>query len=137
VDKPQSITNPSISFNFDMNKALDHRRLYLSPASGAHCRRAFGQRDGSRLLIYRNGTLKDTTFYHLPACLPPDAFLVLNNTRVLEARLYFEKPTGGVIEIFAWSHLSRKAWKRPCSRGRPCSGAALLAAHPSGAMARC
>lgn len=58
------------------------------------------QRDGSKLLVYENGTLKDDTFYHLPLHLPSGATLVLNNTRVIEARLYFEKPTGGIIEIF-------------------------------------
>jgi S-adenosylmethionine:tRNA ribosyltransferase-isomerase len=82
------------------------------------------QRDGSRLLIYRNGTLKDSTFYHLPDCLPPDAFLVLNNTRVLEARLYFEKPTGGVIEILCLEPFEPESMETACNRGRPCSGAA-------------
>jgi S-adenosylmethionine:tRNA ribosyltransferase-isomerase len=83
-----------------MNKALAIEE-YTYPLPPERIAAApLAQRDGSRLLIYRNGTLKDTTFYHLPACLPPDAFLVLNNTRVLEARLFFEKPTGGIIEIF-------------------------------------
>lgn len=58
------------------------------------------QRDASKLLVYQNGILKDDTFYHLAHHLPPRSLLVLNNTRVIEARLYFEKPTGGVIEIF-------------------------------------
>lgn len=58
------------------------------------------QRDASKLLVYQNGIIEDDTFYHLPRYLPDDATLVLNNTRVIEARIFFEKPTGGVIEIF-------------------------------------
>ena len=58
------------------------------------------QRDHSKLLVYKNGTITDDTFYHLPHHLPPGATLIANNTRVIEARLFFTKPTGGVIEIF-------------------------------------
>ena len=58
------------------------------------------QRDGSKMLVYKNSAIQDDTFYHLPHHLPPNALLVLNNTRVIEARILFEKPTGGVIQIF-------------------------------------
>lgn len=58
------------------------------------------QRDASKLLIYHDGRIQDDTFSHLPHHLPAGSTLVLNNTRVLEARIHFEKPTGGLIEIF-------------------------------------
>lgn len=58
------------------------------------------QRDHSKLLVYKSGNIKDDTFYHLPQHLPPNTTLVLNNTSVIEARIYFQKPTGGAIEIF-------------------------------------
>lgn len=58
------------------------------------------ERDASKLLVYQNGTITDDTFYHLPHHLPPGATLIANNTRVIEARLFFTKTTGGVIEIF-------------------------------------
>lgn len=58
------------------------------------------QRDASKLLVYKYGTIEDATFYHLSHFLPPDSTLVLNNTRVIEARLHFEKDSGGVIEVF-------------------------------------
>ncbi len=57
-------------------------------------------RDASRLLHYRNGLITDETFRNLPHLLPPGATLVFNKTRVIEARVFFRKPTGGVIEIF-------------------------------------
>ena len=58
------------------------------------------QRDGSKLLVYEHGAIKDSTFYHLPEHIPSGSTLILNNTRVIEARVLFRKSTGGVIEIF-------------------------------------
>lgn len=58
------------------------------------------RRDDSRLLVYREGRITDARFNELPGRLPPAATLVLNDTRVIEARLLFQKPTGGVIELF-------------------------------------
>jgi S-adenosylmethionine:tRNA ribosyltransferase-isomerase len=58
------------------------------------------RRDQSKLLIYKNGVIQDDHFYNIAQKLPQNSTLVLNNTRVIEARLLFQKPTGGVIEIF-------------------------------------
>jgi S-adenosylmethionine:tRNA ribosyltransferase-isomerase len=58
------------------------------------------KRDDSRLLVYKSGRIEEDRFYHLPEYLPQNSALILNNTRVLEARIFFTKPTGGVIEIF-------------------------------------
>lgn len=57
-------------------------------------------RDESKLLVYRNGTIEETQYKHIAAQLPAGALLVFNNTKVVEARLLFEKETGGVIELF-------------------------------------
>jgi S-adenosylmethionine:tRNA ribosyltransferase-isomerase len=58
------------------------------------------KRDGSRLLVYKEGEITDAQFTHLPQHLPPGTVLVLNNTRVIEARILFKKDTGGIIELF-------------------------------------
>ncbi|MCU0333668.1 MAG: S-adenosylmethionine:tRNA ribosyltransferase-isomerase [Chitinophagaceae bacterium] len=58
-------------------------------------------RDESKLLMYRQGQISSGIFSELPDQLPTDSLLVFNNSRVVEARLLFEKPTGGLIEIFA------------------------------------
>ena len=57
-------------------------------------------RDESKLVVYKSGRIAEDRFYHLPKQLPPGATLILNNTRVIEARIFFTKPSGGVIEIF-------------------------------------
>lgn len=58
------------------------------------------KRDDSRLLVYKSGRIEEDRFFHLPQHLPEGSTLILNNTRVLEARIFFTKATGGVIEIF-------------------------------------
>lgn len=59
------------------------------------------QRDSCRLLAADSkGIIGDGIFTDLPAMLPEDAMLVYNNTRVVNARLFFRKQSGAVIEIF-------------------------------------
>lgn len=57
-------------------------------------------RDSCKLLVYDGGKLSDRIFNELPQLLPAGAMLVYNNTRVINARLRFRKPTGALIEIF-------------------------------------
>ncbi|MDR2118758.1 MAG: S-adenosylmethionine:tRNA ribosyltransferase-isomerase [Tannerellaceae bacterium] len=57
-------------------------------------------RDESRLLLYRGGRIAEAPFRRLPDCLPPQAMLVFNNTRVIRARMIFRKETGARIELF-------------------------------------
>ena len=47
-----------------------------------------------------DGAVSDRRFDELPGLLPDNALLIYNNTRVINARLRFRKPTGGLIEIF-------------------------------------
>ncbi len=58
------------------------------------------KRDDSKLLVYKSGRLDEDRFYRLADHLPPGSTLILNNTKVIEARIFFTKATGGVIEIF-------------------------------------
>ena len=58
------------------------------------------ERDQSKLLIYSNGQLSETIYAELAEHIPANSLLVFNNTKVVEARLLFEKPNGGRIEIF-------------------------------------
>jgi len=57
-------------------------------------------RDSSKLLTYKKGSISDNIFNQFPDLLPQNSFLVLNNTRVIYARLIFHKPSGSKIEIF-------------------------------------
>ena len=57
------------------------------------------ERDQSKLLIYDQGQIGERHFCDLPDLLPEGALLVMNNTRVIQARLYFYKDTGARVEI--------------------------------------
>lgn len=57
------------------------------------------QRDASQLLVYRDGAITDRVFRDLPEVLPEGALLVMNDTRVVHARLHFRRNTGARIEV--------------------------------------
>jgi S-adenosylmethionine:tRNA ribosyltransferase-isomerase len=58
------------------------------------------QRDQSKLLIYKNQKISEDIYRNVANYLPRDCFLIFNDTKVIKARILFQKPTGGVIEIF-------------------------------------
>ena len=58
------------------------------------------QRDHSKLLVYRDGKVSEDHFYNVGNYIPSDALLIYNNTRVIQARLVFHKPSGARIEVF-------------------------------------
>lgn len=58
------------------------------------------KRDDSKLLIYRKGEIEHNRFFNLKNYISEDSLLIFNNTKVIPARLYFQKATGAVLEIF-------------------------------------
>ncbi len=58
------------------------------------------KRDHSKLLEYKNGVLHHRHFFDLPTLLDSDSLLVYNNTKVIPARLIFQRQTGARIEVF-------------------------------------
>ncbi len=75
----------------EFNYSLPDERIAKFPLS---------QRDRSKLLLYRPGSVSESEFFHLPDLLPADSLLVFNNTKVIQARLHFRKETGALIEVF-------------------------------------
>lgn len=65
------------------------------------------ERDQSKLLVYQNGTISESSYANIADQLPEQAFLIFNNTKVVEARLLFEKNSGSKIEIFCLEPDSR------------------------------
>jgi S-adenosylmethionine:tRNA ribosyltransferase-isomerase len=58
------------------------------------------QRDASKLLIYKDGIIKEDIYKNISDYLPENSLLIFNNTKVIHARVLFQKLTGGTIEIF-------------------------------------
>jgi S-adenosylmethionine:tRNA ribosyltransferase-isomerase len=68
-------------------------------------------RDSSRLLVIDSpSTHKHTIFTNLPDWLLPGDLLVLNNTRVIPARLYGQKSTGAEVEILLVEEKQDNCW---------------------------
>jgi len=61
------------------------------------------ERDHSKLLVYQQGNIADHNFYDVTKYLPKNSSLVFNNTKVIPARIHFQKQSGAQIEIFLLS----------------------------------
>ena len=82
------------------------------------------KRDASRLLVLdRNtGAIEHKHFYDLPAFLQEGDCLVLNDSRVLPARLLGTRSTGGAVEVVLLRDLGDGKWEcltRPGKKTRP------------------
>jgi S-adenosylmethionine:tRNA ribosyltransferase-isomerase len=90
--KPENIESSVFNLNV---KALDY------PLSDERIARyPLPRRDQSKLLVWRKGKITDSEFRSLADFLPAKSLLIFNNTKVIRARLMFQKPTGAQIEIF-------------------------------------
>ena len=81
-------------------------------------------RDHSRLLVYSRQTdsIQHRHFYNLPEYLRAGDVLVINETRVLPARLMGRRETGGIIELLLLNRREKDIWEtlaRPGRRIRP------------------
>jgi S-adenosylmethionine:tRNA ribosyltransferase-isomerase len=61
-------------------------------------------RHDSKLLVYGKGELLSDRYFNLPVHLPADSLLIINDSKVIEARLHFRKSTGGQVEVFCLEH---------------------------------
>ncbi|GAC1417666.1 MAG: S-adenosylmethionine:tRNA ribosyltransferase-isomerase [Flavisolibacter sp.] len=57
-------------------------------------------RDASRLLVFEDSQIKEDHFNNLPQYLAANSMVLLNDSKVIQARLVFSKPSGGTIELF-------------------------------------
>ena len=78
------------------------------------------RRDASRLMVLdkRSGEIEHRHFYDLPAYLRPGDCMVLNDSRVIPARLFGVRPSGGVTEVVLLRDLGDKRWECLCRPGK-------------------
>ena len=81
---------PSIRIE-DYNYELSDERIAKYPLP---------ERDASKLLVYRDGVVAEHIFRDIPNLLPEDSLMIFNDTKVVPARMRFERPSGAHIEIF-------------------------------------
>ena len=75
----------------EYNYTLPDERIAKYPLS---------ERDASKLLCYRNSTPSEAKFADIASFLPQGSMMVFNDTKVVPARLHFQRETGAHIEIF-------------------------------------
>ena len=85
MTKPEEIRTSSFDYS------LPDERIARYPVS---------PRDRSRLLVYNQGWITQDRFTGIREWLSDNNRLIFNNTRVIQARMRFKKPTGAGIEIF-------------------------------------
>ena len=81
----------------DYNYPLDDSRIAKYPLA---------ERDASKLLHYKDGYVCEHSFRDLPSLLPEGALMVFNDTKVVPARMFFQRDTGAHIEIFCLEPVS-------------------------------
>ena len=86
-----TMMNPADISIHDYTYDLPDDRIALHPLA---------QRDASKLLIYREGNISETVFSTIADHIPGETLLVINNTKVINARVRFKKSSGAGIEIF-------------------------------------
>ena len=75
----------------DYNYPLPDERIAKYPLA---------DRDASKLLHYADGQVVERAFKHISELIPEGALMVFNDTKVVPARLHFQRETGAHIEIF-------------------------------------
>lgn len=85
---PEKFLNIKLS---DFDYLLPEERIAQNPLE---------KRDESKLLVYKKGKISNLTFKELPELLPANSQLILNNAKVIPARLNFYRTSGAKIEIF-------------------------------------
>ena len=87
INRPESLKNIAIS---EFDYPLPDDRIAKYPLT---------ERDMSKLLVYRDSAIYHTVFTDIENILSPGDELIFNNTRVIPARLFGQKASGGKLEI--------------------------------------
>jgi S-adenosylmethionine:tRNA ribosyltransferase-isomerase len=86
-----TMTDPKKISILDYTYELPSDRIALHPLA---------ERDSSKLLVYRDGYISQDVYSNIAEHLPGGSLLIFNDTKVIRARLRFQKSSGAFIEIF-------------------------------------
>ncbi|MCL1933304.1 MAG: S-adenosylmethionine:tRNA ribosyltransferase-isomerase [Candidatus Azobacteroides sp.] len=84
------------------------------------------ERDKSKLLVWKNERITESSFLNLSEFIPEKALLVFNNTQVIQARLIFRKKTGAPIEIFCLEPKEPSDYAQALAQSRSCTWLCLV-----------
>ena len=114
-------TDMTLTFVSDVGMRTSELDYELPPELIAQ--RPLERRDESRLLVFDRvtGAVDHRQFRDLPSQIVPESLVVVNDTRVLPARLLLERPTGGRTEVLLLERVEGDVWEglaRPSRRLR-------------------
>ena len=85
------------------------------------------ERDKAKLLYLKeDGKIEDRIFSHLPELLDKNTLVILNDTKVVYARLFFQKSSGATIEIFCLEPIEPNDMQLAFSETRQCRWKCLI-----------
>lgn len=84
------------------------------------------QRDSSRLLVYQNGKPGEDVFRNIPGYLEEGSLLVFNNSKVIPARIAFQKESGARIEVFLLEPIHPSEYQQVFQHSSPVSWKCLI-----------
>ena len=84
------------------------------------------RRDGSKLLVYRNGEITERRFTDIGSELSSDTLFVFNNTKVVRARLVMHKPSGARVEVFCLEPNAPADYERAFAVRGECSWSCIV-----------
>ena len=101
----------------DFNYPLSEEQIAKYPIS---------PRDHSKLLLYKGGEINHDIFHNIGRHIKDTSLLVYNNTRVIQARLIFQKATGARIELFCLEPLLPREYTLSLSSTEGCEWECLV-----------
>ena len=84
------------------------------------------RRDGSKLLVYRNGEITERRFADIGSELSSETLFVFNNTKVVRARLVMHKPSGARVEVFCLEPHAPADYERAFAVRGECSWSCIV-----------
>jgi len=105
---------------------LDIRDYYYELPEERIAKYPLPERDQSKLLIYKEGVIRESGFEKITESLPYPSCLFYNNTKVIHARLKFRRKTGAAIEIFCLNPYEPKDYQLVFSQEKTCTWYCLV-----------
>ncbi|MDR1561816.1 MAG: S-adenosylmethionine:tRNA ribosyltransferase-isomerase [Dysgonamonadaceae bacterium] len=84
------------------------------------------QRDASKILIWRDGNITESAFKNLAQFIPDRAMMVFNNTKVIYARIIFQKTSGAKVEIFCLEPYTPADYEQSFAQTKSCTWRCLV-----------
>lgn len=84
------------------------------------------KRDQSKLLRFKDGQITHHQFADISSIIPHDSILVMNNAKVIPARLYFRRATGALIEVLLLEPFLPSSYEKSFASNRSCQWKCMI-----------